>query len=697
MRLRRLIPAAMAVAALGAPALAGAHAERATLYPDHAIGAVPVPRSTGTARIVCKADSARRIRSSWAGTGPKRTRYRTARLKQLKRCRFRHIQQAVDAAETGDRILIMPGLYREEPSRAIPVKDPKCAGPQYWEPSGDNHTEDGRVPTFLHQHDCPNARSLIAVIGDSLDADRTCDHKCDLVVEGLGRRARDVVIEGDRKKPDVVRADRADGFQLRNVTVEQGAYNAIDVVETNGFRLSKLVARNTYHYGILTFTSDHGLYEDIEAYGNGDSGVYPGSGPETHCRGFGIEIRRVNSYGNTLGASGTAGNGTWTHDSEFHDNSAGIANDSFASGHPGMPQDCSKWTRNDIHANNWDIFRDDNEAYCNSTTFEQRRKDVVCPVFQVVIGVGFMLYGVNENTFAENHIYDQWRSAVRLFGVPSVARGETNPAKLLDTSHGNKFTGNTFGVAPDGAVKPNGLDVFWDEQGLRNCWEGNATAPGKGVTSDPPGLPTCRSGGSLNPAGNPLKLAADLPCISWNPKTNPDPPGCTWFTPPPRPGSAAAAARTSSAGGGFATSALAPLAISAPSQSARGPLTWADQPQAFAPAELPSDRVVTGRLRNTSGAPLDLSAVTARLLDETGGEVTGGATFASGFAHGLYSPRLEPKEAEPLFEAVRLGHRVVLAPGATTPFTVSWRLGIGGRAPSRVDLGGVSVALPGTV
>ena len=61
------------------------------------------------------------------------------------------------AAENGDRIMIMPGVYREEPSRRIPVKDPKCAGDEYWEDSGDSHQEDGRVPTFLHQQDCPNS------------------------------------------------------------------------------------------------------------------------------------------------------------------------------------------------------------------------------------------------------------------------------------------------------------------------------------------------------------------------------------------------------------------------------------------------------------------------------------------------------------------------------------------------------------
>jgi hypothetical protein len=539
-RIRRLprLVVVILLAALALPAVAAGHAERATFYPDRSIGGVPKWRTKGPSRVVCKSDSKKRIKKIFAGKGRKTTKTRKLRLKQLKRCRYRHIQQAVDAAKSGDRILIMPGVYREEPSRKIPVRDEKCSGDEYWESSGDQHQADGRVPTYLHQVDCPNARNLIAIIGDSLeDADRRCDHKCNLIMNGMGRSAGDVLIQGDRKKEDVLRADRADGFQLRNVTVEQGAYNSIDLVETNGFRLTKLVARWAQNYGILTFTSDHGLYANVEAYGSGDSGVYPGSGPEYHCDGYGIEMRRVNSYGNLLGASGTAGNGTWTHDSHFHDNGAGISNDSFAAGHPGMPQDCSKWERNVIHSNNHNYFAENREL-CDDkkTPFAERPKELVCPQFQVVIGVGFMLYGVNDNLFRGNYIYDQWRNGVRLFGVPAAIRGENDPAKQYDTSHGNRIVGNTFGVRPDGKPDRNGLDVYWDEQGLRNCWEDNHVVPGGQLTSDPAVLPSCAIGGSSNMVGNQLKLAQDVPCATWNPQTNPDPPACVWFETPQDPG-----------------------------------------------------------------------------------------------------------------------------------------------------------------
>jgi hypothetical protein len=685
---------ALAVLA-AAPATALGHAERATHYPDHDKGHVPALRSSGPSLVVCKPDSARLVRQAFKGRGPVRTRQRRTALRVLKRCRYRHLQAAVNAARSNYRILVMPGVYREEPSRKVPVKDARCAGDQYWEPSGDNHQADGRVPTYLHQVDCPNARNLVAIIGDSVnDPDRECDQRCNLQIQGMGRRARDTVLQGDRLKPDVIRADRADGFQLSNMTVEQGAYNDVDVVETNGFRLTKLVTRWASHYGILTFTTDNGLYDNIEAYGSGDSGVYPGSGPELHCRAYGIEIRHVNSYGNTLGSSGTAGNGTWTHDSHLHDNGAGVANDSFAPGHPGMPQDCSKWTGNDIHSNNFNPFHDDNEAYCNSTPFEKRRKEVVCPVFQVVVGVGFMLYGVNDNVFADNHIYDQHRSGVRLFAVPAPARGEYDPAKLYDTSHGNRFVHNWFGVRPDGRRDANTLDVYWDEQGLRNCWEGNITAPGAGVTSDPASLPTCASGGSSNPVGNSAKLAQDLPCITWHPQNNPDPPGCTWFGDPPDPGDD---------GGGAARSAdltelptgFGVTPVSAPGESARGPLAWDGTPRLLAPRALPDDRILFGRLRNTGAAPLTLDAGAARLLDDAGAGVRGQVTFARGFTHGLYGPGVSPREPVPEHQARRMGLHATVAPGESVPFTVSWRVAPGGRAPSRAELGIATVALPG--
>ena len=49
------------------------------------------------------------------------------------------------------------------------------------------------------------------------------------------RSPSDVVVVGDRLKRDVIRADRADGIVIKNMTSEQASFNGLDVVETNGF------------------------------------------------------------------------------------------------------------------------------------------------------------------------------------------------------------------------------------------------------------------------------------------------------------------------------------------------------------------------------------------------------------------------------------------------------------------------------
>jgi hypothetical protein len=530
-----LLPCAVLLALLALPSAASAHPERTTFFPDFKKGERPNFRTTGPILTVCRPDSRARINQMWKGRGPKNSRKRRLRLRQLKRCEFREIQAAVDAAKSNSRIRIFPGVYTEPTARKVPFNDPKCdfEDAKYWEPTNDGHGENGKVPTYQFHWDCKNSRNLIQVMGDSPDdPDRECDQKCNLQFEGLGKKPGDVLVQADRIKRDALRADRADGVVIKNMAFEQASFNGLDVVETNGFLIEDVIGRYNQNYGILTFTSDNGLYNRVEGYGNGDSGIYPGSGPEGHCQRYGIEIANSKSYGNTLGQSGTAGNGTWVHDSEWFDNGTGIVNDSFASGHPGMPQDCSKWERNKVYSNNANFFDEGNQQYCADTPFEKRPKEHVCPQFQSPVGVGFAFYGANNNIIRDNQVWDNWRSGYRLFWVPAVVRGETpadEPGRQFDTSNGNRITGNSFGVAPDGRKLPNGVDVFWDEQGVGNCWEANGR-----ISSDPASLPDCATG-SKNPAGNPAKLAREAACATWDPKDNPDPPGCDWFTTPPRP------------------------------------------------------------------------------------------------------------------------------------------------------------------
>lgn len=529
--------------ALVVPVAAGAHSERPSFYPNFdreaqrfmpPSGEVPRYRSRGPSKVVCAEDSRQRVRRAFRGRSRRMARLRTRRLNMLRRCRFQTIQAAVDAARNGDRILIMPGVYRELPSRDEPEPDPACESMYVESESG------ARAPAYEYQRTCKNAQNLIAITGDDEDEDRACDDKCNLQIEGMGRRPSDVLIQGERSKLNVIRADRADGIYLKNFEIERSDFNNIYVLETNGFRIDEVVSHDSREYGVLSFASDNGLYENIEAYRNGDSGIYPGSGPEGHCERYGIEIRNSDSHDNTIGYSGTAGNGVWAHDNKFHHNSAGVTTDSFASGHPGMPQDCAKWENNQIYSNNKDLFNDEMDAYCQRPVEQRDDIEKVCPTFPVPVGTGLLIAGGNANIVRGNHIFDNWRNGVMLFFVPSSLRGSDstgqsqNTGNELDTSHSNSFTGNYMGVRPDGTRDPNGTDFWWDEEGQGNCWAGNTPAEGAEIKSDPSTLPGCPEGSTFS-SGNPAKSANLVPCATWNPEDNTDPPGCDWFTRPPEP------------------------------------------------------------------------------------------------------------------------------------------------------------------
>jgi hypothetical protein len=535
---------ALVLALAAAPAFG--HSERTSYFPNFNTetnkfdppvevgppGKPPAYRNRGTALVVCKGDSGRRIQAL-----PRRTRreraVRRRNLTLLRHCRFRHIQAAVTAARNNTRILLLPGVYREEPSLAVPDEDPKCKDMK--QPTSDGH----HVPTYEYQYNCPNAQNLVAIHGDGPDADRKCDRKCNIQISGTSR-PQDVYIDVARQKEHGIRADRADGVYLSNFTIELANFNNIYVLETNGFHFNKIVSGHALNYDFLTFTSDNGLYENLEAYGGGDSGIYPGSGPEGNCKRYGIEIRNVNSHHNNIGWSGTAGNGVYTHDSRFRDNAAGITTDSFASDHPGMPQDCSKWERNQVYSNNLDLYGPERDEYCQKPARERDPRKT-CPTFQVPVGTGMLIAGGNRNIVRDNQFWDNWRHGVRILWVPTNLRGEdpsgqsqNNQANQFDTSNGNRVESNKMGVRPDGTRDPNGLDVYWDEEGQGNCWGGNTGAGGAAIRSDPGMLPACPQGSSFS-TGNPLKQAPAVPCTQWDPHENTDPPGCDWFNRPPEP------------------------------------------------------------------------------------------------------------------------------------------------------------------
>jgi hypothetical protein len=519
--------------------VASAHVERETEFPDGS-GSVPRyrPLISKPLVVVCKQDSGRRIRAI------RDPRLREINERLLSQCAFEHVQDAVNSVKRrGTTIYVLPGLYKEDPSRKSPPCE-KSLGP--------------RPRSYEEQLRCPHAENLIGVFGDINPGDdkRKCDAPvCDLQIEGTGDDPEDVVItggfdkEGNWAKLNGIRGDRSDGLYLKNFTVELFEFNAVYILETDGFVIDDIVARYNDEYGYLTYAVDHGLHKNCEAYSNGEAAVYPGSASDLNkdsnktgpLKRPAVEITGCRFHHSTLGMAGTAGNSLYVHDNDFFRNSAGVTVDSFFPNHPGLPQNHGWFEDNRIYSNNVNYY----EKYLYSGACDGKpaqrgyEKGTICPVVPAPVGTGLLIAGGSHNYVTRNYVYDNWRYGMMMFGVPAAFREEPDPSKQFDTSNFNFFVENFMGLGPKGKKPPNGLDFWWDDQGEGNCWSKNKSGSEE-VTSNtmyPGGLPDCESGGSTFVPLNPYKQGPLVPCGTYN-RDDPvfrNPPGCGWMSSPEKP------------------------------------------------------------------------------------------------------------------------------------------------------------------
>src|SRR5205823_5576574 len=263
----------------------------------------------------------------------------------------------------------------------------------------------------------------------------------DLQIEGTGAAPSDVIFDAQFQKLNVIRGDRTDGLYLRNFTAQRSTFNAVYVIEADGFAVDHVVGRWNTEYGFLSFASDHGLFTKCEAYGNGDSGIYPGGTSDINRdRGFdvsryAIEVTGCHSHDNLLGYSGTGGDSVWVHDNEFDHNTSGASMDSLFPNHPGLPQNHALFEHNLIHSNNTNYYPYVRDGTC-ARPYLQRgiEKGVVCPGPGVPVGVGILVVGGNYNLFRDNWIYDNWKIGVAQTWVPGAVRNDFQWAAQEETS-----------------------------------------------------------------------------------------------------------------------------------------------------------------------------------------------------------------------------------------------------------------------
>ncbi|TMM06536.1 MAG: right-handed parallel beta-helix repeat-containing protein [Actinobacteria bacterium] len=604
--------------ALLAPAAALAHVERTSYWPDPrpdasvkppAGGDVPKARSLasalqrkqrGTTRVVCLPDSLATAKADIAAARTKgyqlrptapvhhitRTQARTLlsiNRRLFARCAFHEIQPAVTASRNNDRVVIMPGVYTEPTARAVPAFPKECDQYRITSENGS-----GAV-SYAYQFHCPNAQSLVGLAGHALGpgqdppvtpTGRPDPHgipnlgpciRCNMQIEGSGPSPDDVVLDAGRvesgngaplgSKKDVgLRADRADGIVLRNFTVRHAAEHDVYIHETDGYLVDHMKFFYAGEYGELMFASDHGLTQNCDAVGSGDSGIYPGGAADTGTlrdTTFYPEFRlnqtitHCDIHHNNMGTSGTMGNAVHYVENNIYGNGAGFVTDSFyAGGHPGFPQDSTVYERNRVYSNNFNVYGADSDV----------KSAVAIP-----IGVGALIAGGDDNVVRDNYIYDNWRRGTMLLAVPDVIACAPSPDEgappcapkgLTQTSNGNRYYNNVMGRSPDGEVMPNGVDFWWDQfpSNTGNCWYSNIGPDGTtgSVTADPPTPPQegtsipgflpedCGAPTNVG-TGNPQKEAVLVACAANFSNSSNDDPVCDWFQPPAEPGSPEAA------------------------------------------------------------------------------------------------------------------------------------------------------------
>jgi len=508
---------ALAPGAAVAPYAALAHDERDPVFPDGSYH-VPAYRTDGPRLLVCKDDRADFDGRVAAFPAPLRER-NLALWEECQRTGYRHLQQAVDQVRSpGMTILVLPGVYREEPSLAPPSGT--CAALDAPVAGRERH----QVLSWQQQVSCPHNQNLVAVLG-----------KKDLQIEGTGAAATDVVVDAQYQRLNAIRADRADGFYLRNLTAQRTTFNGVYVLETDGFVIDGAVGRWNDEYGFLTFADDHGLYTDCEAYGNGDSGIYPGAASNINAgRGhvverYAVEVRRCYSHHNALGYSGTAGDSVWAHDNVFTENGTGVATDSAYPNHPGMPQNHARFERNVIADNNVDYYRYMRDGTCARPYAERGYENgVVCPTVGIPTGTGVINPGGNYNIWRDNWVYGNSFAGFLTAWVPGFVRNDTSLPAQFDTSHHNLYLDNVLGVDRSGEPRPNRMDFWWDGQGVGSCWQAPAV-------SEPYVLPRC--GADDRPAGvgvhryvaEPGKTLKLYVCADYSRDSREIPSNCDWY------------------------------------------------------------------------------------------------------------------------------------------------------------------------
>jgi hypothetical protein len=404
-------------------------------------------------------------------------------------CRYRKIQQAVDAA----------GSYK--------FKNPKAKTSVAIRPG--KYVEGVVVDGTKHR----------------VDFD-------DLIIEGTRKNPQKTILEGKNAKGELgaaqngIEAISVDGIVLKNMWARNYQSNGFFVhaapvggQHCDGYTMNNLVASGNRSYGLFAKNCYGGKMINSSGYHHGDSGFYVGETPcdKRNWTNHGAApvpcqkkpkwtlLKGDRSYENVLGYSGTNSKYVKIVESAFYNNGAGIVPNTLDS--EGFePNGWNVFERNDVFWNNYNYFL----AGTAFHTVSAGLGTLAGAPINYPTGVGIILYGSANTVVRHNNVFGNYKWGVASFSGPgeSFVANEGNDAVSIN----NQIVENTMGR--DGA-DPNGeFDFFNDNTGGGNCWAGNTAgstfAPGNGAVPVSQIYPACPQSQVLTDQVRSLELKAGL-------------------------------------------------------------------------------------------------------------------------------------------------------------------------------------------
>jgi hypothetical protein len=383
---------------------------------------------------------------------------------------YRSIQSAVNAARSGDWVLIAPGTY---------------TGP-------------------------------VKVTTDNL------------YIRGLDRNK--VIVDGKHKRGvNGIEVLKADNVYVENLTVrnfdrdKRDGENGNQIWWNGGDGSGKIGAHGWYGqylttydtgliggYGLFASNSVTGSLRHVYASGFNDSGLYIGA-----CRDCKAKVSDALVERNALGYSGTnSGGNIVVEKSVFRNNSNGVGPNSLNNDDQPPPQDgaCDSGknrsatpTFPSTNIKRCTIFRDNLVENNNNFTTPAN-----ATLRQVPWGNGFVMVGTYADLVEGNTIRGN-----SSFGILGFENPDPFPPKAKTVFFqlaGNRFSGNT--LEDNGAKVAQGADIgllgglFGQQLSVNNCFSGNAFS--KSVPANIEGTWGCQNSTTPNPGSELLGTLLDL-------------------------------------------------------------------------------------------------------------------------------------------------------------------------------------------